>query len=158
MKEGGGGWDALLHVYMGAHIVSLYYGTTWWMFMKLGRDELSSHCLHMCLGFLSDPPLGGSKAGQEGVKESFQDKILYLEYCHSGTGFGQIFQGVDPGREKKVEEELLLWRNPLSDEIFTATYWCIADDTVDTCIYLNPVILVVFFSDWTVCCWLSGEW
>ena len=33
----------------------------------------------------------------------------------------------------------------------------ITNDTVDTCIYLNHVILVVFFSDWTVCCWLSGE-
>ena len=77
----------------------------------------------MCLDFLSDPPLGGSKAGQEGVKESFKDKKLYLECCHSGRGFGQIFQGVDPGQgKKKVEEVLLLWRNPPSDLMFTATY------------------------------------
>ena len=26
-----------------------------------------------------------------------------------------------------------------------AKYWCIADNTVDTCIYLNHVIFVVFF-------------
>ena len=50
-------------------------------------------------------------------------------------------------------EGLILLRNPPSDRMFTATYWCIADNT---CIYFNPVILVVFFSDWTVCCWLSG--
>ena len=64
----------------------------------------------MCLGFLSDPPWVGSKAGQEGVKESFKDKRLYLECCRSGGGFCQIFQGVDPGRgkKKKVEEGLLL--------------------------------------------------
>ena len=49
---------------------------------------------------LSDPPWGGSKAGQEGFKQSFKDKRLYLECCHSGSGFGQIFQGVDPGRGK----------------------------------------------------------
>ena len=41
-----------------------------------------------------------------------------------------------------VEEGLLLWRNPPSDQMFTVTCWCIADNT---CIYLNPVILVVFF-------------
>ena len=75
--------------------------------MKLGRDEVL--IARTCLGFLSDPPLGGSKAGQEGVKESFKEKRLYLECCRSGSGFGQIFQGVDPGRgKKKVEEGLLL--------------------------------------------------
>ena len=57
---------------------------------------------------LTDPPWGGSKAGQEGVKESFKDKRLYLECCHSGSGFGQIFQGWIHGSAKKVEEELLL--------------------------------------------------
>ena len=54
----------------------------------------------MCLGFLSDLPCVGYKAGQEGLKESFKDKRLYLECCHSGSGFGQIFQGVDPGQGK----------------------------------------------------------
>ena len=65
--------------------------------MKLCGDE--ALVAHTCLGFLSDPPWGGSKAGQ-GFKESFNDKRLYLECCHSGSGFGQIFQGVDPGRGK----------------------------------------------------------
>ena len=37
--------------------------------------------------------------GQE-LKESFKDKRFYLECCHSGSGFGQIFKGVDPGRGK----------------------------------------------------------
>ena len=47
-------------------------------------------------------------------KESFKDKRLYLECCHSGRGFGQIFQGVDPGWGKNIEEGLL-GRNPPSD-------------------------------------------
>ena len=55
----------------------------------------------MCLGFLSDTPWGGSKAGQEGVKESFKNKMLYLQCCHPGSSFRQIFQGVDPWRGKK---------------------------------------------------------
>ena len=46
----------------------------------------------MCLGFLSDPPWGVSKAGQEGVKESFKDKRLHFECCYSGSGLGQILQ------------------------------------------------------------------
>ena len=54
----------------------------------------------MCLGFLSDLLWGGSKAGQEGVKESFKDKKFYSECCYSGSGFGEIFQGVDPGLGK----------------------------------------------------------
>ena len=54
----------------------------------------------MCLGFLSDPPWGGSKAGEEGFKENFNDRRLYWEYCHYGSGFGQICKGVDPGRGK----------------------------------------------------------
>ena len=53
---------------------------------------------HMGL-LLSDTLWGGSKA-EQGVKESFKDKRLYLECCHSGSGFGQIFQGIDPGRAK----------------------------------------------------------
>ena len=32
----------------------------------------------MCLGFLSDLPWGGSKAGQEGFKGSFKDKRQIL--------------------------------------------------------------------------------
>ena len=44
--------------------------------------------------------LGGSKAGQEGVRENFKDRRLYLECCHSCSGLGQIFQGVDLGRGK----------------------------------------------------------
>ena len=38
LGEKGGG--ALMHVYAMEHIVSLYYSTAWWMFMKLGRDEV----------------------------------------------------------------------------------------------------------------------
>ena len=37
-KRGGGG--AHIHVYVWEHIVSLYYRTAEWMFMKLGRDEV----------------------------------------------------------------------------------------------------------------------
>ena len=71
------------------------------MFMILGRDEVL--IARTCLGFLSDLPLGKSKAGQEGVIDSFKEKRLYLESCRSGSGFGQIlvFQGVDPGQGKK---------------------------------------------------------
>ena len=37
-RKGGGG--ALMHVYIWEHIVSLSYITAWWIFMKLGRDEV----------------------------------------------------------------------------------------------------------------------
>ena len=39
-KGGGGGFVALMHVYVWEHIVILYYRTALWMFTKLGRDEV----------------------------------------------------------------------------------------------------------------------
>ena len=107
--------------------------------MKLGRDEV------LMARFLSDPPWGGSKAGQEGFKDkSFKDKRLYLECCHSGSGFGQIFQGVDPGRGKKVERRA----SPLTKSFLRPNVHSnILMYCDNTCIYLNPVILVVFLSD-----------
>ena len=36
----GGGGGAIMHVNVWEHIVSLYYRTVEWMFMKLGRDEV----------------------------------------------------------------------------------------------------------------------
>ena len=38
-RKGGGG-GALMHVYVWEPIVSLSYRTAWWIFMKLGRDEV----------------------------------------------------------------------------------------------------------------------
>ena len=38
LGEKGGG--ALMHVYVWEHIISLYYRTGLWMFMKLGKDEV----------------------------------------------------------------------------------------------------------------------
>ena len=54
---GGGCTNAC--IYMGTHIVSLYYRTTCRMFMKVGRDEvlIARTCVY-CLGFLSDPHWG----------------------------------------------------------------------------------------------------
>ena len=67
MKEGGGG--ALMHVYVWEYIVSLYYRTAWWMFTKLGRDEVLM-VPHLCLGFSANPAQGwiqgGAKIGQWG--------------------------------------------------------------------------------------------
>ena len=65
--------------------------------MKFGRDEVL--IARICVEAFYQIHPGRSKAGQE-VKESFKDKRLYLECCHSGSGFGQIFQGVDPVRGK----------------------------------------------------------
>ena len=65
------------------------------------------------------------------------------------------------GGQKKVEEGLLLWRNPPSDQIFTATYWCIADDTVDTFIWILSFWLSFFWLNWLllVIRWaIKGPW
>ena len=73
-------------------------------------------------------------ATQEGVKESIKDKRHYLKCCHSGSGFGQIYQAADQGRENNR-------RDFSFDEILFQTI----DDNTCICIYLNPVILIVFF-------------
>ena len=38
VKEGGGG--ALMHVYVWEHIFDFLSRTTWWILMKLGKDEV----------------------------------------------------------------------------------------------------------------------
>ena len=54
-----------MHVYVLEYIVSLSYRTAWWMFTKVGRDEVFM-TLHLSLGvfFLQIPPRGGSRAGE----------------------------------------------------------------------------------------------
>ena len=99
----------------------------------------------MYLAFLSDPPWDGSKAGQEGVKESFKDKRLYLECCHSGSDFDQIFQGVDPGRGKIGRGRA----SPFTKSSFQTKCSQQHTDVLPTthAFNLNAVILVVFVSD-----------
>ena len=67
MKEGGG---ALMHVYVLEHIVSLCFRTAWWMYTKLGRDEVLM-APHLRLDFSAQPTQGwiqgGAKIGQWGV-------------------------------------------------------------------------------------------
>ena len=79
MKEGGGG--ALMHVYVLEHIVSLCYKTAWWMFTKLGRDEVLM-TPHLWLDFSANPAQvwiqGGAKIGQWGVP-SPKDCFFRLE-------------------------------------------------------------------------------
>ena len=79
MKEGGG--VALMHVYVLEHIVSLCYRIAWWMFMKLGRDEVLM-ALYLWLDFSANPTQGwiqgGTKIGQWGVP-SLKDCFFRLE-------------------------------------------------------------------------------
>ena len=64
-----------------------------------------SPCAHMCFGFLSDPSWGGSKVGQEGVKESFKDKKLF--FLFSFNWFIQLYthstkSQSTPGQDKLI--------------------------------------------------------
>ena len=76
MKERGGG-VALMHIYVLEHIVSLCYRTAWWMFTKLGRDEVLM-APHLWLDFSANPAQGwiqgGVKIGHGGVP--FFKKLL----------------------------------------------------------------------------------
>ena len=60
LDEKGGG--ALMHVYVLEHIVSHIYRTTWWMFTKLGRDEVLM-APHLWLDFSANPTQGWIQAG-----------------------------------------------------------------------------------------------
>ena len=68
MKKGGGG--ALMHVYVWEHIVSLYYRPAWWMFTKLGRDEVLMvpyKCFCFSARSVQGRIQGGAKIGHGGV-------------------------------------------------------------------------------------------
>ena len=73
LGEKGGGGGALMHVYVWEHIVSLYYSTAWWMFMKLGRDEVLM-VPYKCCCFSARSPQGriqgGAKIGHTGSPSS----------------------------------------------------------------------------------------
>ena len=65
--EKGGG--ELMHVYVWEHIVSLYYRTAQWIFMKVGRDEvLMVHYKCCCFSARSIQGRiqGGAKIGHRG--------------------------------------------------------------------------------------------
>ena len=68
-----GGGVALMHVYVWEHIVSLYYSTAWWMFTKLGRDEVLM-VPYKCCCFSARSPQGqiqgGAKIGHTGSPSS----------------------------------------------------------------------------------------
>ena len=94
-----------------------------------------THRLHTFVKvFLQIHPVliqGGAKIGQRGLQRtSSSDRYTYMPSGGSRAG------------QKQVAEGLLLWWNPPLDQIVTATYWWITDDT---CIPWNPAILVVFF-------------
>ena len=56
-------------IYMGIHIVSLYYRTAWWMFMKFGRDEVLMAC--MCVkAFYQIHPGVDPRQGKESKRAS----------------------------------------------------------------------------------------
>ena len=63
-----GGGVALMHVYVWEHIVSLSYITAWWIFMKLGRDEVLMVPYKCCCFFGqtrpgADPGQGKNRSG-----------------------------------------------------------------------------------------------
>ena len=67
-KRRGRGALMYVHVFVLDHIVRLCYRTAWWMFTKLGRDEVLV-APHLWLDFPQTSPRGGSRARQKYVNE-----------------------------------------------------------------------------------------
>ena len=70
-RWGKGGGVALMHVYMyiWEHIVSLSYRTDWWIFTKLGRDEVLMvpyKCCSFSVRSVQGRIQGGAKIGHGG--------------------------------------------------------------------------------------------
>ena len=70
-----------VHVYVWEHIVSLYYRTVWWMFTKLGRDEvLMAPHMHWGVSAISAQERIQGKViighGRRGVAPSFSKIFL----------------------------------------------------------------------------------
>ena len=62
-----------MHVYVWKHIVSLYYRTTQWIFMKLGRDEVLMvpySCCCFSARSVQGRIQGGAKIGHWGSPSS----------------------------------------------------------------------------------------
>ena len=73
------GGCALMHVYVWEHIVSLSYRTNWWIFMKIGRDEvLIVPYMFCCFSARSvqERIHGGAKIGHRGGGVPFFNELL----------------------------------------------------------------------------------
>ena len=114
LDEGKGG--ALMPVYVLEHIGSLSYRTTWWMFMKLDRDEVLM-VPHLCLGFSSNSTQGriqgGAKIGQWGF-HSQKDFFFRVEGYSNKPNTWQW--------SKSKWEVALLFLVPFWSQIFYA-FW-----------------------------------
>ena len=135
MKEGGGGC-ALMHVYVWEYIVSLNYRTAWWMFTKLGRDEVLM-VSNLCLGFSANSVQGwiqgGAKIGQWGVS-SPKDFFFRLEGYSNKPNAWQW--------SKSIWEEALLFLVPFCSQIFDAFLMSFLD-LVILCISMQFLVLIV---------------
>ena len=60
-----------IYIYMRTHIVSVYYRTTRWMFMKLCRDGP-----HMCLCFFQIRPGVDTRQGKKDSKRASKTKCF----------------------------------------------------------------------------------
>ena len=64
-----------MHVYVWEHIISLYYRTTKWMFVKLGRDEVLM-VPYKFVVFRPDPSRGGSRGKNRSQGVPFFNELL----------------------------------------------------------------------------------
>ena len=87
--------------------------------MKLGRDEVLIARTYVKAFYQIRPGVDPRQDKKESKRAS---KTKGLECCHSGSSFGQIFQGMIPGRGKKGRVRASHLMNPPSDQMFTATH------------------------------------
>ena len=70
-----GGGVALMHVYVWEYIVSLYFRTAQWMWMKLGKDEVLMvpyKCCCFLARFVQGQIQGGAKIGHRGSSSDWK--------------------------------------------------------------------------------------
>ena len=122
MKEEGGGGCTFACIFIGTHIVSLSYRTTWRMFTNLDRDEVLMDP-HPCIGFSAKSTQGriqgGAKIGHRGVP-SPKDFFFKLEGYINKPNTWQWFKST--------------WEEALSK----VKFWRVFD------VFLDLVILVYF--------------
>ena len=156
MERGGG---ALMHnIYLETHIVSLYYRTTWWMFMKLCRDEVLK--ARTCVEAFYQIHRGvGPRQGKK-ESESFKDKRLYLECCHfvvvsARYSKGWIQGGAKIGRGRASPLTKLSFRSNVHSNIlmYCRQHMHLFESRHSGCLYiwLNCLLLVIRWA-------IKGPW
>ena len=152
LGDGKGG--ALMHnIYLETHIVSLYYRTTWWMFMKLCRDEVLK--AHTCVEAFYQIQGRARRSQRASKTKGFLWNAAILVVVSARYSKGWIQGGAKIGRGRASPLTKLSFRSNVHSNIllYCRQHMHLFESRHSGCLYiwLNCLLLVIRWA-------IKGPW